>query len=152
MDKDKRIRVPAKHEDLLAKLVRSEDSPYGVFSTRADALTFAAALGYSRGVRSPLGDTSEPIRMEIFERRGHDIVFYLLAVDAFDTLEALSSHEDWVDKRVRVFEEYANGGLDVLAEELRGVDDVIGKLLLLVDDHRPGQEREEEFDLTRFLK
>lgn len=152
MDRDRRIRVPAKHEDLLAKLVRSEDSPCGVFSTRADALTFAAALGYSRGVKSPLGDTSEPIRMEIFERRGHDIVFYLLAVDALGTLEALSSSKEWVDKRACVFEQFADGGLNLLADELRGVDDVIGKILLLVDDHRPGQEREEEFDLTRFLR
>lgn len=152
MDRDRRIRVPAKHEDLLAKLVRSEDSPYGVFSTRADALTFAAAFGYSRGVRSPLGDTSEPIRMEIFERRGHDIVFYLLAVAALGTLEALSSHKDWIVQRARVFEEYANGGLDLLAEEVRGAEDVIRELLLIVDDHRPGQDKEAEFDLTRFLR
>lgn len=149
---DRRIRVPKQHEALLARLVRSEESPDGVFGARADALTFAAAYGYAKGVRSPFTETADPIRMQTFENRGHDTVFYLLGVSSLDTLQALSPQDEWVDRRATAFEEYANGGLELLNEDLRGVEDVIGKILLIIGDRRPGRERELDFDLRRFLK
>lgn len=149
---DRRIRVPKQHEDLLSRLVRSDESPDGCFATRADILTFAAALGYSKGIRSQFTDAAEPIRMEIFERRGHDTVFYLLGVAALDTLQALAPQDEWVDKRATAFEEYANGGLGLLADELRGIQDVVGKVSLIINDQRPGQDKETDFDLRRFIK
>ena len=52
--------------------------------------------------------------------------------------------------RVQIFEEYANGGLEVLQNALQGsVDYTDGILLLLLDEKDKGDQ--EDFDLSRFL-
>ena len=147
---DRRIRYCKDKEEILNTLVRSEGA--SVFTTFADALTFAAAYGYSKNLRIPLtADTAEPIRSEVFERRGYDTLMYLLGVAALGSLEVLSDRDEWVERRVSVFEEYANGGLALLADELKGVQDVVGKLLLLLGEYRPGSEKATDFDLSRFI-
>ncbi len=151
-----RIRVSKDKAELVKALVAS-DNTTGPFQTYADVMVFAAALGAKRKKRSPLGviSTKEPapIALEVFLSRGYDRVLKLLAIAETKDSKILSSiHEKSEEERIHIFEEYANGGLEILRDELRGAVDYWERLLLILSTERLKKESSEGgFDLSRFL-
>lgn len=151
-----RIRV-AKDKAELVKALTSADGATGPFQTYADVVVFAAALGAKHNKRVPLGEISKrepsPIPQEQFIVRGYDTVINLLAINETKDIKILSLLEEKsYEKRNCIFEEYANGGLEILQTEFRGAVDYSERLLLILSFERVQQEKqEEEFDLSKFL-
>lgn len=150
-----RIRVAKDKADLVKSLVDLPGTT-GPFPTYADVMVFAASLGAKRKKRSPLGTIAKepnPIAIEVFVSRGYDRVLKLLAIaDTQDTKILSPTDEIAEEKRIHIFEEYANGGLDILRNELRGAVDYSDRLLLILSAERFKKETPEEgFDLSRFL-
>lgn len=150
---DRRVRLPKDKEQLIAKLTSGESSNSGVFQTRADLLTFAAVVGFSKGSQIPFEPSSamDPIRQEVFARSGHDTIINLLAIATTKDPKCLAHNETAEELRITTFEQYANGGLEFLRFELQGVDDPLDHLLLLIDHQRKNEKGQEEFDLSSFL-
>lgn len=151
-----RIRV-AKDKAELVKALTSADGATGPFQTYADVIVFAAALGAKHNKRVPLGEISKrepsPIPQEQFIVRGYDIIINLLAINETKDIKVLSLLEEKsYEKRNYIFEEYVNGGLEILQVEFRGAVDYSERLLLILSSERVKQEEhEEEFDLSKFL-
>lgn len=156
MAESNRIKTAKDKADLVKALTASNETT-GLFQTYADVLIFAAALGLKHKKRVPLRDISKrepaPIPQEQFLLRGYDIVINLLAIDDVKDIKILSiNNEEYGNERLHLFEEYANGGLEILREELRGVVDFSERILLLLSYERfKTQLPEESFDLSRFL-
>lgn len=151
-----RIRV-AKDKADLVKALTSSDGSTGPFQTFADVIVFAAALGAKHKKRVPLGEISKrepsPIRLEYFASVGNDVVIKLLGMIETQDINILSIYEeDYETQRNGIFEEYANGGLEILQNELRGAVDYSERILLFLSYERNHKdEKEEEFDLSKFL-
>ncbi len=151
-----RIRV-AKDKAELVKALTSADGATGPFQTYADVVVFAASLGAKHKKRVPLGEIAKrepsPIGLDIFVSRGYDLVIKLLAITATKDIKILSSSEDkYEDERHLIFEEYANGGLEILQNEFRGAVDYSERILLLLSLERTNEEQtEDEFDLSKFV-
>ncbi|MBD2356268.1 DNA phosphorothioation-associated protein 4 [Tolypothrix sp. FACHB-123] len=151
-----RIRV-AKDKAELVKALTSSDGETGPFQTFADVVVFAAALGVKHKKRVPLGEISKrepsPIRVEYFASVGNDVVIKLLGITETQDINILSAYEEeYETQRNHIFEEYANGGLEILQNELRGAVDYSERILLFLSYQRNQQEeQEEEFDLSKFL-
>lgn len=151
-----RIRV-AKDKADLVKSLTSSDGGTGPFQTFADVIVFAAALGAKHKKRVVLGEISKrepsPIRLEYFATMGHDILIKLLGINETQDIKILSlNEEEYEIKRNHIFEEYANGGLEILQNELRGSVDYSERILLFLSYERTNTDREdEEFDLSKFL-
>jgi dnd system-associated protein 4 len=151
-----RIRV-AKDKADLVKALTSSDGGTGPFQTFADVIVFAAALGEKHKKRVPLGEISKrepsPIRLEYFASVGNDVVIKLLGITEIQDINILSIYEEEYETlRNQIFEEYANGGLEILQNELRGAVDYSERILLFLSYERSSlKEQEEEFDLTKFL-
>ncbi|MFM6012893.1 MAG: DNA phosphorothioation-associated protein 4 [Dolichospermum sp.] len=151
-----RIRV-AKDKAELVKSLTSADGGTGPFQTFADVIVFAAALGVKYKKRVPLGEISKrepaPIRLEVFAVSGYDILIKLIALTETQDIIILSPHgEEHEKQRNGIFEEYANGGLEILQNELRGAVDYSERILLFLSYERANNPKEEkEFDLTKFL-
>lgn len=151
-----KIRVAKDKADLVKSLIISKETT-GPFQTYADVMVFAAALGARRKKRLPLEEISKrdplPIGIEIFISRGYEVAIKLLAIAETKDINILSpSDENYEEQRIQIFEEYANGGLEILQEELRGSVDYSERLLLLLMSERNKQDRiEGEFDLSNFL-
>jgi dnd system-associated protein 4 len=150
-----RVRIAKDKAELVQSLVDFQGNA-GPFQTYADAIAFAAAFGINGQKRVPLGLVAKepaPISLEVFISRGYDSLFKLLAIAATQDPTVLSVYDtDAEATRVQIFEEYANGGLELLQDELRGAVDYTERLLLILNTERlkdkvPG----EEFDLGRFL-
>ncbi|MDZ4872442.1 MAG: hypothetical protein CLLPBCKN_001830 [Chroococcidiopsis cubana SAG 39.79] len=151
-----RIRV-AKDKAELVKALTAADGATGPFPTYADVIVFAAALGAKHKKRVPLGEVSKkepaPIPQEQFLVRGYDAVINLIAVNETEELKILSLTENHTNEnRNDIFEEYVNGGLEMLQIELRGAVDYTERLLLILISEVVRQKKEEEeFDLSKFL-
>ncbi|MDJ0658061.1 MAG: DNA phosphorothioation-associated protein 4 [Crocosphaera sp.] len=150
-----RIRISKDKAELVQSLV-DFNGGIGPFQTYADVITFAATLGAKYNKRIPLNIISKepaPISLEIFVSRGYDTVIKLLAIAETNDPNVLSVYDTEAEnQRVQIFEEYANGGLEKLQEELKGIVDYSEHLLLLLNLERfPNNTSDEEFDLSRFL-
>jgi len=151
-----RIKVAKDKAELVQKLLDRKGST-GMFSTYADVVAFAASLGMKHDRRSPFSIVSQsepaPISLEIFISRGYERLIGLIAVVSTGDIKILSTGDETVEAaRVQIFEEYANGGLEYLQQELRGAVDYTDRLVLILNAERFGKETsDEEFDLSRFL-
>lgn len=150
-----RVRIAKDKAELVQALVDFKGTS-GPFLTYADVMVFAAALGAKANRRVPLGVVAKepaPISLEIFISRGYDTMIKLLGVVETRDTKILSAHSaEAENQRVEIFEEYANGGLQSLKDELRGAVDYSERLLLILNRQRFKEDLpEQEFDLSRFL-
>lgn len=150
---DRRIRI-AKDKSKLVKCLKASDDTTGPFQTYADVIVFAAALGAKRQKRVPLVDITkdlDPIRREYFDNNKYKYIVNLIAISEIKEQNVLSDDEKSNEQRIRIFEEYANGGLEILQNELRGAVDYTERIILILSSERMKQEeREEDFDLDIF--
>ncbi|BDI15089.1 hypothetical protein ANSO36C_08910 [Nostoc cf. commune SO-36] len=151
-----RIRV-AKDKAELVKGLTSSDGGTGPFNTFADVIVFAAALGAKHKKRVALGEISKrepsPIPQEQFIVRGYNTVINLITIAEIKDIKVLSLQEgNNNEKRNYIFEEYANGGLEILQSEIRGAVDYSERILLMLSSERfQDNSEEEDFDLSKFL-
>ncbi len=154
-----RIRVAKDKAELVKSLIESSDN-HSPFQTYADAILFAAVLGAKQQQRIPLGEISKkepgPISHEVFITRGYDGVMKLIAIAATENINVISPDRlEFEQQRIQIFEEYANGGLEILQQELRGAVDYTERILLmlstLVATDNNQHTDTSEFDLTKFL-
>ncbi len=151
---ENRIKI-AKDKANLVKALKISDTVTGVFQTYVDIMVFAAAIGINRKKRVPLVEIAkdlDPIRRDYFSNNRCELLINLLALSESQNQSILSDDEQSDDQRINIFEEYANGGLEVLQQELRGAVDYSEQMLLILSYERFKPESPgEEFDLTRFL-
>lgn len=153
-----RVRISQDKADLVQNLVISPDNPQGVFSTYADLMAFAAALGKRYNFSVTLGAIAKepsPISIEVFNSRGYESLFKLLAITSTHDLNIISSYEENQEEaRIKIFEEYANGGLDRLQQQLKGAVDYSERILLILTQEKEclSTVKNNNFDLRKFIK
>jgi dnd system-associated protein 4 len=149
---DRLIRISKDKADLVVNLVEESTTP---FETYADVMVFAASLGYSRNKLIPLTEIAkkpEPIRPNIFTHRGYDTAINLLAISHSKNQKILGSDEESNNEKIKIFEEYANGGLEIIKDRLRGSIDYLDTILLLLASERNNSQQDDrEFDLSDLL-
>lgn len=108
-----RARRPQQHEALMLEL-QSE----GKFPTYRDILLFAAAIGYRQDRRVPFATASgDPIRSDVLMAPGFsDTLINMIAANVVDDPEIMDDTR--MDERFKIFEEYANGGLEYIQEQV----------------------------------
>lgn len=155
------VRVVKGKTELVKLLIGSTDnSPFQIY---ADALLFAAVVGARQDRWIPLDKISktepEPISIEIFVTRGYDPVMKSIAIAATENINVNSLDlADFEHQRISIFEEYANGGLDLLARELCGAVDYTERISLMISTSLDScktdsmiENSSEEFDLRKLL-
>lgn len=113
-----RVRRPKEKEYLFNKLKESSKYVDGFFSTYKDILIFAAALGFKYTKRIPFNDSSEPISLSVFTK---DNLYFIdiLALGETKDINLLDwEDKNTVEKKLTIFEEYANGGLNIMDRKI----------------------------------
>jgi dnd system-associated protein 4 len=110
---DVRVRRPQQYEALMQEL-RDE----AAFPTFRDILLFAVAVGCHVKRRVPFSSSGEPIRYETLKEPlfSETLINMIAASEVADDPEILDSTR--AGERVRIFEEYANGGLEYIQEQV----------------------------------
>ncbi|MEU8965867.1 DNA phosphorothioation-associated protein 4 [Streptomyces sp. NPDC048491] len=141
MAREDRLRRPTQHEDLISALSGKE----GPFGTMVDVLMFAALLGRNKEKREPFEKAGEPMRLSIMEGRQYgDVLMDMVAVaEVPDDPKVLSDERQ--PERVKIFEEYANGGLNYIQGEVNAsggqgyvsiISNLVMETLTAPDEHQ----------------
>jgi dnd system-associated protein 4 len=115
------IRRPQDHDELIKRLTakdkyRNVDTP---FTVMYDLLVFAASLGFKLEKRVPFSKSGEPIDFATMKSNAYfEQLLSTIAVLTFEGDHTCLS-DDRLAERIRLFEEYANGGLIELSERLK---------------------------------
>lgn len=130
---ERRIRVPADKVDFIESMLKSNKGP---FELKAQVLGYAAAYGAKYGERRPIAkaSSSESIRYSVFIGEKLDTLINLLAFTNTKDPKVLACSEEMEDLRATIFEEYANCGLKMLEENLKGEVKYTQSLLLLMKE------------------
>jgi dnd system-associated protein 4 len=90
----------------------------GKFPTYRDILLFAAAVGFRQDRRVPFTTSSgDPIRSDVLMAPGFsDTLINMIAANVVDDPEIMDDTR--MDERFKIFEEYANGGLEYIQEQV----------------------------------
>jgi dnd system-associated protein 4 len=110
---DIRVRRPQQYEALMLEL-RQEAG----FATFRDILLFTAAVGAYVKRRVPFTGSGEPIRYETLKEPtfSETLINMIAATEVEDDPEIMDSTR--ASERVLIFEEYANGGLEYIQEQV----------------------------------
>ena len=103
------VRRPLVHHEMMEKLKDSKD---GIFMTYKDCLIFCACLGYSEGRRVEFEKSAERVPMTVFRAEYDEAVINAIALMTVND-PSIMGH-DRQSERIRIFEEYACGGLEII--------------------------------------
>jgi dnd system-associated protein 4 len=90
-----------------------------IFQTFRDLLCFCAVLGFETGTRLKLDSkTDDFVDRRVFEKDDLSVdLLYLIALAETRDIDILRDENE--DKMIEIFEQYANGGFQVLTDWLR---------------------------------
>ncbi|NJN24386.1 MAG: DNA phosphorothioation-associated protein 4 [Acaryochloridaceae cyanobacterium RL_2_7] len=133
---DIRIKV-AKDKAKLVKALRAGDGATGPFQTFYEVIAFAAALGIRKGKFVPFEEKDasreiDPIRQEQFASKGYDRIIDLISLIHERNPKSLTDSTEYEVRRIAMFEAYANGGLEILEDVVRGSGNISNQILLLI--------------------
>ncbi|MEQ9450499.1 MAG: DNA phosphorothioation-associated protein 4 [Pseudomonadales bacterium] len=107
------VRRPKEHEEMLSALCQSDRK---VFNSYKDALVFAACLGQMRHEKRAFDKSSEPVGIHIF--RGEFDLSIMQCIALAENKDPATMADAKEESRIRLFEEYACGGLDIINREI----------------------------------
>ena len=140
------------HEDMVQRLSTQKlpGTDRTLFPTIRELLCFAALLGYSEQRRLPLDreNGAEDVSYQQFERGDAEDLIYLIALADSKDPEILNDGEE--SRCSEIFEEYANGGLQIIHEAmLRGGGEYPYRdILELLREHNYLNINDEEPDVS----
>lgn len=113
------IKRLEKYEDTVRLLATDvhPDAGNPIFPTMRELLCFAAVLGFENQKRISLKGKVKEIDGRIFENKSAamDLIYLIALAEKKDTELLL---DDNIDQCIVIFEEYAQGGLDILTQWL----------------------------------
>lgn len=107
------VRRPKEFEEMLVDLCQSEKR---IFLSYKDALVFSACLGFFSGERRSFEKSSEPVKMHIFKGQYDEAIFNCIGIIETNDQNILSYKEE--EEKIKLFEEYAAAGLDILKKKV----------------------------------
>ena len=99
-----------KYEHIVQKLVEDRDS--GIFNFNKDLMVFAAMVGHCFNKKLSLSSDKIPITLGTYSSTEDDGFIYLLAL--LENRNAKCLKDQNIQESIKIFEEYCNGGLDLI--------------------------------------
>jgi dnd system-associated protein 4 len=107
------VRRPKQFEEMLRKLCQEDNK---IFLTYKDALVFAACLGFQEERKVSFDKSSEPVGMHIFKGDYDAAIFNCIGIVERNEPSIMGiAHEE---EKIRIFEEYACGGLEIIEKKI----------------------------------
>ena len=103
------VRRPLEYHEMMERL---KDNEEGVFLTFKDCLVFCACLGHSEGRRVEFDKSAERVPMTVFRGEYDEAVINAIALVTTNDPTIMGVNRQ--AERIRIFEEYACGGLEIL--------------------------------------
>lgn len=107
------VRRPKQYEEMLRKLCQEDGK---IFLTYKDALVFAACLGFEEERKVSFDKSSEPVGMHIFKGDYDAAIFNCIGLAETNDPSIMGVSRE--EEKIRIFEEYACGGLEIIENKI----------------------------------
>jgi dnd system-associated protein 4 len=144
----KRIYRARDKEDIINALMSEK---VGVFREIWRLLLFAAQVGIKNGRRHPLAsiDSGKGIDQTTFGNcPSWPGICHLMSLVEENSSDVLSGGNEAEDLRITIFQEYANGGLEMLKEHFSDRSIELDTLIGFIEDNSKGTGREVDLELS----
>lgn len=113
---DERIRRPKKFNEVFDQLTGKSQN--AIFKSYAQLMIFAASVGFYYKNKKPFTTSDEPIRIHIFNNQDyfHSVFNMISFLESNKDIQIFDSKN--LNKRIKIFEEYAFGGLEIIKSEV----------------------------------
>ena len=147
---DIRIKF-AKDKAPLAKALRAKEGGTGPFQTYADVLTFGAVLGFHHQNRVPFqqGSRKDPDAVPADQFK-NQVIIDLIAIATVQDPRILQNTDEILQEKAKIFEEYANGGFEILSSQVNGVTDLSKQILMIIQSIKHSSSAD-DIDVLSFL-
>ncbi len=125
------VRRPDEYEEMLLELCQNKDKNKNIFLTYKDALVFSACLGFKSNKRVPFDKSSEPVGVHIFKGDYDFVIFNYIGIASTKSADIMGEKRE--EEKIKIFEEYACGGLELIKNKIH---------------EKPGDGRESLLDLV----
>ncbi|WP_299405322.1 DNA phosphorothioation-associated protein 4 [Acaryochloris sp. IP29b_bin.148] len=124
----------AKDKVELLKALKDGSDNNGPFASYADALMFAAMIGIRNNKRLKLHSVSYEGLDRVPQDQFRDPeLMSLLSICDLQSFSVLADDSKLDRQRVEVFQEYANGGLEIIGQKISGSVDYTDQILLMLE-------------------
>jgi dnd system-associated protein 4 len=107
------LRKSAEYERYFQEL---GNSPQKIFESMKDVFMFAASLGFKNNKKVPFQKAAgENISLRFFKDDDRNIMDIIALQDTND-ISILLNDDEYVDRKYKIIEEYANGGMGIMVE------------------------------------
>jgi dnd system-associated protein 4 len=111
------VKRPHKYEAMLFDLCQKDkDKNKNIFLTYKDALVFAACLGFKSNKRVPFDKSSEPVGIHIFKGEYDSVIFNYIGIASTESSDIIGEKRE--EEKIKIFEEYACGGLELIENQI----------------------------------
>lgn len=108
------LKKSAEYEQYFQELGNKPDK---IFESMKDVFMFAATLGFRAKKRIPFQKSGgEDISLRFFKEEDENI-FNIIALTDTDEMSILLPDDEYREKKYKIVEEYANGGMNIMVEE-----------------------------------
>lgn len=108
------LKKSAEYEQYFQELGNKPDK---IFDTMKDVFMFAATLGFRMKKRIPFQKSGgEDISLRFFKDEDENI-FNIMALTTANEMSILLPDDEYREKKYKIIEEYANGGMSIMVEE-----------------------------------
>lgn len=152
-----RVFAPSEKRWIFNKLKRSSvENPDGIFESNKDILVFCASIGFKRNMPREFNRDSKndvEILLLRFTKEDHAFIDTIALASTFNNTDPESGNvnlfswekDDMVEQKLLIFEQYVNGGLEILDKELfQNNTSIFDNLLQLINKELKTTESEKE--------
>lgn len=112
----RRIRRPKEQEEIYRKL--TDMNEFGIFSTYKDVFMAAGLVGFMEKKKKEFEGTLEGISWNVFNLDTDEAVINAVALADSGDPSIVNTGDDTFDRKMKIFEEYAAGGAEILFNKL----------------------------------
>lgn len=123
-----------------------------LFDNMKEVYMVALLMGFFHKYKKPLGKASkDPIRLNIYDANDKNIMDIIALMEKRD-LSLLINEEDQFEEKMRMLEEYANGGIELLEKLLFKPMPSYDGLLKFIESYAPENNDEEQVDINSMIE
>ena len=140
----RRVRRPKNQEDIYKEL--TDKNEFGVFSSYKDIFMIAGLVGYLNDKRVEFEKSAEGIDWGVFNMQSDETVINSVALNTTHDLNILIDNEEMFDKKIKIYEEFAAGGIPILYEKIqenkRYASNTLFDLIMEMKNYRGSKEHD----------
>jgi dnd system-associated protein 4 len=112
----RRIKRPKEQDSIYRKLTDKDE--FGIFSSYKEVFMAAGTIGFIEKKRKSFTTSAEGLLWDNFSLETDEPMINMIALAETQDVNILQEDDESFDRKLKIFEEYAAGGIEILEQSL----------------------------------